>query len=202
MLPPAKRIPTFGSDQDERARATAKKTRGRGRGELQGLSGRSKARLRGVWPNLITKSGKAKMARRLHWQDEVLPPVDRSEPTFDLTRAKPHTPARATPPGVLIWRAPTQISRLRREQAAAATETVAEDRTDGAYGLPRRGRRRAVRFLGSVLVIGAIWASVSMLASSPSAQNEALSWITLGHRQEAARAIKVAEVKIHALLRK
>jgi hypothetical protein len=34
------------------------------------------------------------------------------------------------------------------------------------------------------------------------AQNEALSWITLGHRQEAARAVKVVEAKIRALLRK
>ena len=140
------------------------------------------------------------MAHRLHWQDQVLPPVDRSEPTFDLTRAKPHVPTHPTPPGVLIWRAPTQISQLRREQAEAASEM--DDESDGSYGLPRKGRRRAVRFLGGLLVMGAMWASGSMLASSPRAQNEALSWITLGHGQEAARAIKVAEVKIRALLRK
>src|SRR5215471_2512327 len=103
------------------------------------------------------------MAHRLHWQDQVLPPVDRSEPTFDLTRAKPHAPVRATPPGVLIWRAPTQIAQLRREQATV--EEVDLDRADGAYGLPRKGRRRAVRFLGGLLVMGAMWASVSMLAS-------------------------------------
>jgi hypothetical protein len=140
------------------------------------------------------------MAHRLHWQDQVLPPVDQSEPTFDLTRAKPHARVH-TPPGVLVWRAPTQISQLRREHSAPAPDVDADLR-EGAYGLPRKGRRRAVRVLGSLLVGGAIWASISMLVSSPRAQNEALSWITLGHRQEAARAVHVVEAKIRALLRK
>jgi hypothetical protein len=129
--------------------------------------------------------------------------VDKEEP-FDLVRSRPRN--RVQPSG-LVWRAPTQIAQMRSreaESASAGPAAAPSDEVDPLWSAiaPRRAsrRRRAAQVIGAILLTAALVVGVRMIASSPSAREEALSWVTLGHSQEAGRAWQAAESKVRGLV--
>jgi hypothetical protein len=77
-----------------------------------------------------------------------------------------------------------------------------DDPFEGAFAVRRSRRRRIVQVLGGLLIAGTVSSAVWMINRTPGARNEALSWLTLGHPQQADRVIRAAEGKIHELLKK
>jgi hypothetical protein len=150
------------------------------------------------------------MSHNFGWQEEWLGRYnDKDEPTFDLVRSKSRSRAQANG---LVWRAPSQIAQLRSQEPGDAEEApralparVSDpdiDLLSGAFVVHRSRRRRVVQVLGGLLLGTCIWAGFRVISSSPKARTEALSWVTLGHPQEADHAIRIAESKVRRLLGK
>jgi len=147
------------------------------------------------------------MSHNLGWQEEWLGRNnEKDEPTFDLVRSKSRPRPQANG---LVWRAPSQIAQLRSQEAGLAADTADAPLSDpdidmlsGAFAIHRSRRRRVVQVLGALLLAGSIWAGFDVISSSPKARTEALSWVTLGHPQEADRVLRTAEAKIRRLLGK
>jgi hypothetical protein len=150
------------------------------------------------------------MAHPAGWHEDSVDrrPDELDEPTFDLVRSKPRE--RVNPSG-LVWRAPTQIAQMRSQEAqggqSAQTRSAQGSEPDRseifASGLaPRRRARRIVaKVIGVLLLLGSFAVAYRVIASSPKMRAEALSWITLGHPQEADRAWQAAEAKVRRLLK-
>jgi hypothetical protein len=139
-------------------------------------------------------------------EEPFRPGGQHTEPTFDLVRTKPLTRASAQPSAV-VWRAPSQIAYVA---ARGSVPLAARSPVDGASSVDSRGgdhrarrlrRAQTVKFLGALAVVASISAAVYLLASSPGAREESLSWITLGHPQEAGRAVRAVRAKIAEALR-
>ena len=75
-----------------------------------------------------------------------------------------------------------------------------EDRADEERyaGAPVSRRRRWVRVLGAFALVGALSACVALL-TNPNAQQEVLSWLTIGHADTVREGVRSLQQTVNSL---